>query len=99
MNSTRRCTATPSCYMYMHSIKNINFKKWLALNYFLEFNVEQRINELKIQNKKLWLVDIQPEKTTRVFLVSTIPISMDITYVPGLWEQFYKNFVLYIYRF
>ena len=51
MNSTRRCTATPSCYMYMHSIKNINLKKLLALNYFLEFNVEQRINELKIQTK------------------------------------------------
>ena len=51
MNSTRQCTATPSCYMYMHSIKNINLKKLLALNYFLEFNVEQRKNELKIQTK------------------------------------------------
>ena len=46
--------------------------------------MEQRINQLKLQ--KLWLVDIQPEKTTRAFLVSTMPISMDITYVPGLWD-------------
>ena len=57
--------ATPSCYMYIHSMKNINFKNFLTLNFFFEFNVEQRINQLKLQ--KLWLVDIQPEKTTRVF--------------------------------
>ena len=71
----------PSCYMYMHSMKNINFKKISHLNFFY-FNVVQRINKSKLQ--KLWLVGIQPEKTTRVFWVSTMLISMDITYVPGL---------------
>ena len=32
--------------MYIHSMKNINFKNVFTLNFFFEFNVEQIINQL-----------------------------------------------------
>ena len=40
-----RCMATPSCYMYMHSMKNIILKKKFHALIFFKFNVEQTINQ------------------------------------------------------
>ena len=58
-------------------------KKISCLNFFL---IQCGTDNKSIKKQKLWLVGIQPEKTTRVFLVSIMLISMDITYVPGLWD-------------